>query len=572
MSEALPASCDLLVIGSGAGGLAAAVTAAALGLDVVVVEKEDHFGGTTAWSGGWMWLPRNPLALAAGIDEDEATIRTYLRHELGDDYDEAFVTTLLEQGPRMVSFFQRETAVDFVDGNLIPDFHGKTPGASTGGRSLCAKPFDGRELGPRLKDLRPPLDEVAPFGMNIGSGADLRHFLNATRKLPSFLHVLHRLARHFADRARHGRGLHLVNGNALAARLLKSADDLGVTLRTSTAAVEMLREGDQIAGAVVETDGRRQRIRAGRGVVLATGGFPHDVERRAELFPHAPTGKEHWSAAPCANTGDGIRLGEAAGGHVQAGLPNAGAWAPVSLVPKPDGSIGRFPHLVERAKPGAIIVRRNGLRFCNEADSYHDVMQALFAATPPGEPAEAWLVCDDAFLRRYGLGRARPRPFPIRPWLRSGYLRRGDTAEALAADCGIDVAGFSGTLAQYNRDAAQGRDPAFGRGETPYNRVQGDPEHRPNPCVAPIGPGPFYAVKIVPGSLGTFAGLKTDAFARVLDRNGAPIPGLYAVGNDMSSMMAGRYPAGGITLGPAMTFGYVAAHHASGVPLANNRS
>jgi len=572
MSEALPQSCDLLVIGSGAGGLAAAVTAAALGLDVVVVEKESHFGGTTAWSGGWMWIPRNPLARAAGIEEDEATIRTYLRHELGGDYDEAFVTTLLEQGPRMVSFFQRETAVDFIDGNLIPDFHGNTPGAGTGGRSLCAKPFDGRELGDRLADLRPPLDEIAPFGMNIGSGADLRHFLNATRKLPSFLHVLRRLARHFLDKARHERGLHLVNGNALAARLLKSADDLGVTLRTNTAAVEMLREEDQIAGAVVEHDGHRQSIRAKRGVVLATGGFPHDTRRKAELFPHAPTGHEHWSAAPSANTGDGIRLGETAGGHVQPGLPNAGAWAPVSLVPKSSGSVGRFPHLIERAKPGAIMVRHDGRRFCNEADSYHDVMQTLFQATPPGEQAECWLICDHVFLRRYGLGRVRPRPFPIGPWLRNGYLRRGGSIEALAAECGIDPASLATTLAQYNRDAEQGRDPVFGRGETAYNRVQGDPKREPNPCVAPIGPGPFYAVKIVPGSLGTFAGLKTDASARVLGQDGAPIPGLYAVGNDMSSMMAGRYPAGGITLGPAMTFGYVAAHHASGVPLANNRS
>ena len=572
MSPALPQSCDLLVIGSGAGGLAAAVTAAALGLDVVVIEKEGQFGGTTAWSGGWMWIPRNPLARAAGIEEDEETIRTYLRHELGADYDEAFVTTLLEQGPRMVSFFQRETAVDFIDGNLIPDFHGKSPGAGTGGRSLCAKPLDGRELGPRLKDLRPPLEEVAPFGMNIGSGADLRHFLNATRKIPSFLHVLHRLARHFADRARHGRGQHLVNGNALAARLLKSADDLGVALLNNTAAIELIRDGEQVAGAVVETGGRRQAVRASRGVVLATGGFPYDIERKAELFPHAPTGHEHWSAAPCSNTGDGIRLGEAAGGHLETELPNAGAWAPVSLVPKPDGETGRFPHLIERAKPGAIMVRNDGRRFCNEADSYHDVMQALFAVTPPSEPAECWLICDHGFLRRYGLGRVRPRPFPIGRWLANGYLKRGRTPEALAEACGIDAAGFSAALAAYNRDAAQGLDPTFGRGDTPYNRVQGDSEHRPNPCVAPIGPGPFYAIKIVAGSLGTFAGLKTDASARVLGPGDAPIPGLYAVGNDMSSMMAGRYPAGGITLGPAMTFGYVAAHHASGVPLSNNRS
>lgn len=572
MSGELPSSCDLLVIGSGAGGLASAVTAAVLGLDVVVIEKERHFGGTTAWSGGWMWLPRNPLARAAGIDEDEETIRTYLRHELGEDYDEAFVTILLEQGPRMVEFFRHESAVDFIDGNLMPDFHGNVPGAGTGGRSLCAKPYDGRELGARLQDLRPPLEEIAPFGMNIASGADLQHFLNATRKLPSFLHVLRRLARHFIDRASHGRGLHLVNGNALAARLLKSADDLGIALLKETAAVELLRDGERIAGAVVERKGQRGTIRATRGVVLATGGFPHDLARKSALFPHAPTGREHWSAAPCSNTGDGLRLGEAAGGHVRTDLTHAGAWAPVSLVPKPGGEPGRFPHLVERAKPGALMVRRDGRRFCNEADSYHDVMQALFTATPTGQPAQAWLICDHAFLRRYGLGRVRPRPFPIRPWLSNGYLKRGTTIAELASACGIDAHGLARTLEAYNAAAAEGRDPEFGRGDTPYNRIQGAADNQPNPCVAPLGPGPFYAVRIVPGSLGTFAGLKTDAQARVLDEHDAPIPGLYAVGNDMSSMMAGRYPAGGITLGPAMTFGYVAAHHAGGIPLANNRS
>ncbi|KRE20818.1 FAD-binding dehydrogenase [Bosea sp. Root483D1] len=572
MSSALPSSCDLLVIGSGAGGLASAVTAAVLGLDVVVIEKERHFGGTTAWSGGWMWLPRNPLARAAGIDEGEETIRTYLRHELGEGYDEPFVTMLLEQGPRMVDFFRRESVVDFIDGNPIPDFHGNSPGAGTGGRSLCAKPFDGRELGARLHDLRPPLAEIAPFGMNIGSGADLQHFLHATRRLPSFLHVLRRLARHVVDRASHGRGLHLVNGNALVARLLKSADDLGITLLNETAAIELLRDGERIVGATVESAGQRRTIQATRGVVLATGGFPHDLARKAALFPHAPSGREHWSAAPRANTGDGLRLGEAAGGHVETDLPHAGAWAPVSLVPKPGLEPGRFPHLVERAKPGALMVRGDGRRFCNEADSYHDVMQALFAATPAGEPAEAWLICDHRFLRRYGLGRVRPRPFPIRHWLGNGYLKRGATIAELAAACGIDAARLTRTFETYNAAAADGRDPEFGRGDTPYNRIQGAPEQKPNPCVAPLGPGPFYAVRIVPGSLGTFAGLKTDAQARVLDARDAPIPGLYAVGNDMSSMMAGRYPAGGITLGPAMTFGYVAAHHAGGIPLANNRS
>lgn len=564
--------CDLLVIGSGAAGLSTAVTAAVLGLDVIVIEKEAQLGGTTAWSGGWMWIPCNPLAREAGIVEPVEQPDRYLRNELSEGYERARVEMFLDQGPRMVEFFRSETSLAFIDGNAIPDFHGHTPGAATGGRSVCAAPFDGRELGARIRDLRPPLAEVSPFGMGIASGADLRHFLNSHSSLISFLYTARRIARHLLDLLRFGRGMHLVNGNALVARLLKSADDLGVRIMPATPAQALLTEGSRVAGARVTRNGVPLDIRARRGVALASGGFPHDTARKAAMFPHAPTGREHWSAAPEGNTGDGIRLGESAGGHMRTDLSDAGAWAPVSLVPHRDGSVGRFPHLIERAKPGLIMVRSDGRRFANEADSYHDVMKALFAATPAGEAAEAWAICDSAFLRRYGLGRVRPPPFPVGPWLRNGYLKRAGSIAALAQACGISAAGLQASITAYNGFAARGEDPAFGRGDTPYNRVQGDMAHQPNPCVAPIDAGPFYAVKIVAGSLGTFAGLDTDEHARVLDAQAKPIDGLYAVGNDMASIMAGRYPSGGITLGPAMTFGYIAAHHASGIPLRNNRS
>ncbi|MFG1372753.1 FAD-dependent oxidoreductase [Xanthobacter oligotrophicus] len=563
-------TCDLVVVGSGAGGLATAVTAAFLGLEVVVVEKDAKIGGTTAWSGGWMWIPRNPLAMEAGIVEDIEAPRTYLKAELGNAYDEALVTMLLEQGPRMVDFFRRNTSLAFVDGNAVPDFHDTSPGAAKGGRSLCAAPFDGRLLGARMADLRAPLDLLSPFGMGIAAGRDMHHFLEATRNPSSFCHAAGRILRHVIDVTRHGRGMKLVNGNALIARLLKSADDLGVTILASSPAHELLVEGGRVCGIVAGSGATVQEIHARRGVVLASGGFPHDLARKAALFPHAPTGREHWSAAPQTNGGDGIRLGEAAGGCLRTDLSDAGAWAPVSLVPQADGTTASYPHLVERAKPGLIMVRRDGRRFANEADSYHDVMRGLLAATPPGAPVEAWMICDHPFQRHYGLGRTRPRPFPLRPWLANGYLKRGNSFAELARACGIDADGLEQTLTEYNHAAARGEDPAFGRGSSLYNRVQGDAAHRPNPCVAPITHGPFYAVKVVAGSLGTFAGLATDAHARVLDASGTPIAGLYAVGNDMSSMMGGRYPAGGITLGPAMTFGFVAAHHASGTPLSSD--
>ncbi|AET91309.1 fumarate reductase/succinate dehydrogenase flavoprotein domain-containing protein [Burkholderia sp. YI23] len=545
--------CDVLVLGSGAGGLSTAVTAATQGLSVLVCEKEDVFGGTTAWSGGWMWIPRNPLATRAGIVEDESVPRTYLKNELGANYDAAKADALIEHGPRMVEFFERHTSMRFIDGNRIPDFH-TTQGAATGGRSVCAMPFDGRELGPLIGKLRPPLAEVTVKGMAIASGQDLAHFLNATRNAKSAWHVTKRFAAFAWHRLRYGRSMHLVNGNALVARLLKSAADRGVDLRTRAKAVSLLREANRVTGARVEIDGVMHAVRARCGVVLACGGYPHDAKRQAGTFPTMP----HWSAAPRSNTGDGIRIGEEAGAHFDASLEAPAAWAPVSLVPKRTGEAAAFPHLIERAKPGVIAVTRAGRRFTNEASSYYDFISSLIGTTPPGEEVCAWLVCDHRFQRRYGLGFAKPFPFPLKTYERSGYLKSAPTLEALAAQCGIDARGLADTVATYNSYAKDGFDPQFHKGSTPYNRVQGDASHAPNPCLAPIADGPFHAVKIVPGSLGTFAGLATDARSRVLDDARAPIPGLYAVGNDAASMMGGHYPAGGITLGPAMTFGYLA--------------
>ena len=492
----------MLVVGSGAGGLAAAVTAAHHGLEVIVAEKEPVFGGTSAWSGGWLWIPRNRHAVAAGIVEDIEAPRTYLRHELGNGFEAAKVEAFLAEGPRMVEFFEDGTEVKFIPGNAVPDFHGRSPGAVTGGRSVCAAPYDGRRLGALIGKLRPPLREMSVFGMGITSGADLKHFLNATRAPASALHAARRLGRHVLDLLRHRRGMQLVNGNALVARLLRSAADAGVELRESSPVVRLLTRGGRVTGAVLRGPGGGERVvEARRGVVLAAGGFPHDPARQAAMFAHvAAGGGTHHSAAPPTNTGDGLRLGEAAGGRVVGDFASPGAWAPVSRVPRPDGSTGNFPHLVERAKPGLIAVTAEGRRFVNEAGSYHDFMRGLLAAVPPGREVAAWLVCDHRFQRRYGLGFAKPTPFPLGPVLRSGYLKRGATPEALARECGIEPAGLAATLAAWNRHAQEGRDPEFDRGGTPYERVQGDADYPgPNPCVAPIERGPFYAVKIVPG-------------------------------------------------------------------------
>jgi succinate dehydrogenase/fumarate reductase flavoprotein subunit len=288
------------------------------------------------------------------------------------------------------------------------------------------------------------------------------------------------------------------------------------------------------------------------------------MERRRELFPGIPAGSEDWALPPESVSGDGARLGEAAGGELDRSLASPVAWCPVSIVPYRNGRKGLYPHIIDRGKPGIIGVLADGRRFVNEADGYHDYVSAMIAALPPGQEIVSWLICDHAFQRRYPFGMSKPFPVPVWPYVRSGYLRRARTVEALATACGIDPQALAATIAEYNRHAKVGDDPVFGRGTTPFNRGSGDPDHKPNPCIAPIEKAPFYAIKVLPGSFGTFAGLKTDAFARVLDRKGNPIAGLYAAGNDQASVMGGHYPSGGINLGPAMTFGFIAARHAAG--------
>lgn len=563
-SQPRPLTCDLLVVGSGAAGLAAAVTAAWHGLDVVVVEKAPVFGGATAWSGGWLWAPGNPLAKRAGIHEDPQQPRTYLKNELGDRYDAERVDAFLDNAPQMVSFFEQHTALKFVDGNAIPDVHGQVPGAGTEGHQVIAAPYDARELGPLNKRLRKTMRETSFLGMPIMAGADLGAFLSMTRSPKAFLHVTGRVLRHLRDLALHGRAMHLVNGVALIGRLAKSAEDLKVRLIESAPAKRLILVDGAVCGAVVTTSEGDIEIRAARGVVLAAGGFPNDIARRKALFPRTPTGQEHLALPPEDCSGDGITLGESAGGVFATDVASPAAWAPVSRVHHPDGTVGHFPHIIERGKPGLIGVLSTGQRFVNEADGYYDYTAAMVAQAPKGEEVASWLICDHRFQRRYGLGYARPFPLPVGRFVRNGYLKRGATIEALATACGLPPAALAATVARFNAHARQGTDPDFGRGSTPYNRKMGDPLHTgPNPCVAPIEQGPFYAVKVMPGSFGTFAGLKTNGHAQVLDRDDRAIPGLYAAGTDMASVMGGFYPSGGINLGPAMTFGFIAGRHAA---------
>ena len=559
-------SCDVLVVGSGAGGLATAVSAAHRRLDVLVVEKEPVFGGTTARSGGWMWIPCNAPAKRAGVSDSIDQAREYMRHETGAHYDERRVEAFLDAGPKAVDFYEQNTALQFDLGPTFADYHPDAPGGVDGGRSIVARPFDGRELGPEIKRLRPPLAEITFLGMMIGSGKELLHFFNVTRSPVSAFYVGKLFLKFLRDMAFHGRPMRLMNGNALVARLARSCFDRNVPIWTRAPVRELKKdETGRITGAIVETVQGPVEIVARKGVVLAAGGFPQDPVRRKAMFPHAPSGYEHASPAPPGNTGDGLRLGEAVGATVADDLPNAAAWVPISRPVRADGTLGTFTHFVDRSKPGVIAVTRSGRRFVNEANSYHDFCQAMAARCREEETETcAFFIADHRVLRKYGLGYVKPAPVPFRRHVKSGYLFEGRTLEELAGRIGVDPDGLRRTVETFNDHAKRGDDPQFGKGSTSYNRSLGDPEHKPNPCVAPIEDGPFYAVKLVIGDLGTFAGLRCNENAQVLNGDGRPIPGLYSVGNDAASIMGGNYPGGGITLGPAVTFGYIAARHLAG--------
>lgn len=557
---AMDRECDVLVAGSGAGGLAAAISARRHGLEVIVAEKEPLYGGTTARSGGWLWIPNHPMQAQIGVKDSLEEASTYLLHEAGEKYDAERVNAFLTAGPRMVEWFQRETLLKFDASATFSDYHPDAPGGKPGGRAIVARAYDGRELGPMLAQLRPPLPELTVFGVMIGSGEELAHFTRWSRSIASAAFVARRLAGHACARLFYGRGVRLTNGNALAGRLLKSAMDAGVVLWNRASLVEIVRTKSRVEGAIIEREGKSVRVRTRKGVVLACGGFPHDRERRRKLFPH----EVHHSPAPEGNVGDGLRLAHRAGACIDESLPNAAAWVPVSRVPRGDGSFGLFPHFIDRAKPGVIALTRKGRRFVNEGDSYHDFVQALMKEVPADREMSAWLITDHRALRAYGLGFVKPWPLPLGPHLKSGYLIRGSTFDELSAKLGIDRQRFAETLGRYNDAAKSGSDPEFGKGGTAYNRFYGDPRIKPNPCVAPIVRPPFYAVKVVIGDLGTYAGIATNGNAQALDESKRPIPGLYAAGNDALSIMGGNYPGPGITLGPAMTFGWIAGRHLAG--------
>lgn len=548
---------DVIVLGSGAAGFAAAVTASSRGLKVLLVEKADVFGGTSAISGGAVWLHDTDQARAAGHHLPAEQMRCYLKQVIGSGYNAPMVDAFIEHGRHALRYLQTHSALRYSLRPLSPDYYPDLPGATHTGRALEIDEYDGRCLGEHFKHLKRPPDGMLLFGGMMVNRVDIQHFLSFKRSPRSLWHCLKLMGRYARDRLSHPRGTRLTVGNALIARLATSAFAQGVELWLQASPEALIVEHGKVSGVHIHWRGQPRAVTARGGVVLAMGGFAagaHAAEQRPG------TGPDHRTLSAPDNIGDGQRLAasvEAAIGH---DLSSNFFWAPVSVLHKPDGSTERFPHLVtDRAKPGVIAVNRSGQRFVNESDSYHCFVEGMLAHD--GANAPCWLICDSEALNRYGLGLARPRPVDNSALIDAGYLLRADSLGALARQAGIDAAALEQTVAHYNASAEHGADPAFGKGGNAYNRYMGDPLHQPNPCLKPLNKAPWYAIRLSTGDLGSARGLLTDHHANVLDRSGAPIAGLYAAGNEMNSIMHGTYPGPGITLGPGLTFGYLAATH-----------
>ncbi|HEX8629393.1 MAG TPA: 3-oxosteroid 1-dehydrogenase [Catenuloplanes sp.] len=544
---------DVVVVGSGAAGMTAALTAAHQGLRVVVVEKADVFGGSTARSGGGIWIPGNEVLRAAGVVDTPQQARTYLAHVVGDTVAPARQRAFLDHGPAMLAMVRARTPVDFAWVRGYADYYPHAPGGLACGRTVEPVRLDAAVLGAELANLAGPYLK-APAGVAV-TAADYRWLSLGTRHPRAVLTGARLAAGALVARARRRRMLTM--GQALAAGLRVGLRDAGVAVWLDTAMIDLATHDGRVTGVQVRRDGQPRPLRARRGVVLASGGFEHHEAMRRQ-YQRAPVDTA-WTVGARGNTGDGIAAGHRIGGALE--LMDDAWWGP--SVPAPGGA---YFCLAERSLPGSILVNGAGERFVNEAAPYVDVVHTMYDNNSrQSAHIPAWLIADQTYRNRYPFaGRGPRQPLPRR-WYASGVAYRADTLAELAALIAVPAERLAATVARFNGFAGLGRDADFGRGDSVYDRYYGDPRNRPNPCLGPVRRPPFHAVRIVPGDLGTKGGLRTDERARVLRGDGSPIPGLYAAGNASASVMGHSYPGAGATIGPAMTFGYLAGLHLAGV-------
>jgi 3-oxosteroid 1-dehydrogenase len=549
------AEFDLVVAGSGAAGMTAALTAAQLGMSVVVIEKAGFFGGSTARSGGGIWAPGNAVLRAAGIVDTPEQASAYLAHVAGDDVPAERQQAVLEHGPAMLDLVLAMTPLRFAWVPGYADYYPEAPGGVARGRSIEPVPFDGRKLGGELAHLaRPYLP--APEGVVV-TQANYR-WLSLGPSHPRAILAGARVAARAARTRLLGHRM-LTMGQALAAGLRAGLLTSGIPVWLNTSLTSLEVEDGRVTGVrVIRAGGEPELIRARRGVLVTTGGFERNEEMR-HRYQREPIGTQ-WTTGAAGNTGDGIRAGLDLGAAV--GLMDDAWWGP--SIPLPGGP---YFCLAERSLPGCILVNGAGQRFVNESAPYVDAVNAMYEGNTPENPhIPAWLIFDQRYRDRYVFAGLPPRkPLPRR-WYNAGVVVRADDLAGLARAADIDAEGLVKSVTRFNELAAAGKDEDFGRGDSAYDRYYGDPRRRPNPNLAPLAKPPFYAVKIVPGDLGTKGGLCTDEQARVLREDGTAIPGLYAAGNASAAVMGRSYAGAGATIGPAMTFGYIAAHTMASAP------
>lgn len=556
---------DLIVIGAGGAGMAAALFAAVEGLQVLVLESTEYVGGTTAFSGGTTWIPNTHLAASVGADDSIDNARTYLNKVVDGYGNPELIDSFLVNGPKAIEKLEHATEVRFRAFAAHPDYQSDVEGSTAFGRALEPLPFDGRLLGDAFAMIRPPIPEFTLFNGMMVDRYDIGHLLRMTKSWRSFCHSAALFGRYAIDRLGHARGTRLVMGNALIGRLLHSLLQRQVPIWTRANVKAITSNGHRVVGVRAARAGELHELRARRGIVLASGGFNRNPAMRGRLIdPAAP-----YSPLAPGGTGEAIDLALGLGARIGERAFDTVLWAPVSVRKRSDGSTAVFPHFImDRGKPGTVVVNQAGNRFLNETTSYHLFGHAMIEAHHRSPCIPAYLIADRRALLAYGLGMVRPGAHGLRYFMDDGYLVEAHTLDELARTLGIVAAGLRESVDQINRAAETGIDPQFGRGTTLYQRNLGDPSVRPNPTLGRIEQSPFYAVRLYPGDIGASCGLLTDKHACVLGGDGEPVPGLYAVGNDMNSVMGGTYPGPGITLGPAMAFAYSAVQHALRQPIA----
>jgi 3-oxosteroid 1-dehydrogenase len=546
--EAWNHQVDFLVVGSGCGGLTAALTADAHGLDTLIIEKAGVYGGSTALSGGNIWVPNNPTLRRVGLADSRANVRSYLDAVVGDRVPAANIDAFIDNGPRAMEFLERTNPqLRFQWCSGYSDYHPEAPGGRARGRTVEPLPFDLKKLGDDEKRLRPAA-LATPGGLFVTSKEFAR--LNMVMRTWSG----RRAALRTVGRAVKSIVLHRhmeTLGRALIGRLRLAVKDAGIPLWLNTPLQSLITdESGAVLGVCAQRAGSAIRIRARNGVLLATGGFEHNTEMRKRFLRDG--GKDNYSAGSPDNTGDGITAGQAIGGAID--LMDDAWWMPAFK--RPDGVMSVL--VSERSIPRSIIVDQTGRRFVNEAAPYVTFVHQQLA----GGHDPIWFVFDRKAKNRYQFGGVMPgQTFPA-DWFTSGLMHRADNLDALAAAIGVTASALRETVDWFNRFARDGKDADFGRGDSAYDNYYGDPT-LPHPTMDAIDSAPYYAARIQAGDLGTKGGLVYNANGQVLRADGTVIAGLYATGNTSASVMGNDYAGAGATIGPAIVFGFIGARHAA---------